>query len=121
MRGGGATPVAYGSGDTRDEASNFLAGVDAFDETSLSSGAAPTRRRKKKIKKPAASYSRTSERRTTLGDGALDFRVRNGNGYFSPSMATGKTFGFRIKPGTKENYNSRDVRNLGAASAACSF
>ena len=47
-------------------------------------------------KEPAASYSRTSERRTTLGDGALDFRVRNGNGYFSPSMATGKTFGYRM-------------------------
>ena len=43
-----------------------------------------------KEKGPAASYSRTSERRTTLGDGALDFRVRNGNGYDSLSMATGK-------------------------------
>ena len=27
---------------------------------------------------------------TTLGDGALDFRVRNGDGYDSSSMATGK-------------------------------
>ena len=27
---------------------------------------------------------------TTLGDGALDFRVRNGNGYDNSSMATGK-------------------------------
>ena len=44
-----------------------------------------------KIKKPAASYSRTGESRTTLGDGALDFRVRNGNGYDNSSMATGKT------------------------------
>ena len=43
-----------------------------------------------KGKKPAASYSRADEFRTTLGDGALDFRVRNGNGYDSPSMATGK-------------------------------
>ena len=43
-----------------------------------------------KIKKPAASYSRTGESRTTLGDGALDFRVRNGNGYDNSSMATGK-------------------------------
>ena len=43
-----------------------------------------------KWKKPAASYSRTGESRTTLGDGALDFRVRNGNGYDSSSMATGK-------------------------------
>ena len=33
-----------------------------------------------KGKKPAASYSRTGDSRTTLGDGALDFRVRNGNG-----------------------------------------
>ena len=41
-------------------------------------------------KKPAASYSRTGESRTTLGDGALDFRVRNGNGYDNSSMATGK-------------------------------
>ena len=43
-----------------------------------------------KIKKPAAPYSRTGASRTTLGEGALDFRVRNGNGYFSPSMATGR-------------------------------
>ena len=41
-------------------------------------------------KKPAASYSRTGESRTTLGDGAIDFRVRNGNGYDNSSMATGK-------------------------------
>ena len=41
-------------------------------------------------KEPAASYSRTGESRTTLGDGALDFRVRNGNGYDNSSMATGK-------------------------------
>ena len=43
-----------------------------------------------KRKGPAASYSRTGESRTTLGDGALDFRVRNGNGYDNSSMATGK-------------------------------
>ena len=49
-------------------------------------------------KKPAASYSRTSERRTTLGDGALDFRVRNGNGYDSPSMATGERDRSRLLP-----------------------
>ena len=41
-------------------------------------------------KKPAASYSRTGKSRTTLGDGALDFRVRDGNGYDNSSMATGK-------------------------------
>ena len=41
-------------------------------------------------KKPAASYSRTGESRTTLGDGALNFRVRNGNGCDNSSMATGK-------------------------------
>ena len=43
-----------------------------------------------KEKGPAASYSRTGGSRTTLGDGALDFRVRDGNGYDSPSVATGK-------------------------------
>ena len=42
-------------------------------------------------KKPAASYSRTGESRTTLGDGALNFRVRNGNGCDNSSMATGKS------------------------------
>ena len=55
-----------------------------------------------KKNKPATSYSRTGESRTTLGDGALDFRVRNGNGYDSSSMVTGK------KPedlGTKGNYS----------------
>ena len=60
----------------------------------------------KKQKKPAASYSRTSERRTTLGDGALDFRVRYGNGYYNSSMATG------IKPfelDSKENRNESCV------------
>ena len=45
---------------------------------------------REKKKEPAASYSRTGESRTTLGDGALDFRVRNGNGYDNSSMATGK-------------------------------
>ena len=43
-----------------------------------------------KKKEPAASYSRTGESRTTLGDEELDFRVRNGNGYDFFSMATGK-------------------------------
>ena len=38
------------------------------------------------MKKPAASYSRAGGSRTTLGDGALDFRVRYGNGYVCPSM-----------------------------------
>ena len=41
-------------------------------------------------KEPAAPYSRTGGSRTTLGEEALDFRVRNGNGYDSLSMATGK-------------------------------
>ena len=54
------------------------------------------------IKKLATSYSRTSGRRTTLGDGALDFRVRNGNGYDNSSMATGKKC---REPETKETYN----------------
>ena len=44
-------------------------------------------------KKPAASYSRTGGSRTTLGDGALDFSVRNGNWYDCLSMATGEKAG----------------------------
>ena len=43
-----------------------------------------------KTKKPAAPYSPAGESRSTLGEEALDFRVRNGNGYDSLSMATGK-------------------------------
>ena len=39
---------------------------------------------------PAASYSRAGGSRTTLGEEALDFRVRDGNGYDCPSVATGK-------------------------------
>ena len=58
-----------------------------------------------KRKGPAASYSRTGESRTTLGDGALDFRVRNGNGYDSPSVATGPKAG---SSGTRENHNATD-------------
>ena len=43
-------------------------------------------------KEPAAPYSPAGESRSTLGEEALDFRVRNGNGYDSLSMATGKRF-----------------------------
>ena len=49
-----------------------------------------------KRKGPAASYSRAGGSRTTLGDGALDFRVRNGNGYFCLSMATGPEMGWSV-------------------------
>ena len=49
---------------------------------------APPRHETKK--EPAASYSRAGGSRTTLGDEALDFRVRNGNGYGRLSVATGK-------------------------------
>ena len=57
-----------------------------------------------KIKKPAASYSRTGESRTTLGDGALNFRVRNGNGCDNSSMATGKKpFSWELKRLTTHN------------------
>ena len=63
-------------------------------------------------KEPAASYSRTGESRTTLGDGALDFRVRNGNGYVSPSVATGE----KPKLEAKENHNpharAREIPHL---------
>ena len=41
-------------------------------------------------KKLATFYSRTGESRTTLDDGALDCRVRNGNGYDNSSMVTSK-------------------------------
>ena len=61
-----------------------------------------------KEKKPAASYSRADEFRTTLGDGALDFRVRNGNGYDSPSMATGK----KVLSGRKENRDASGGRKI---------
>ena len=44
----------------------------------------------KQKKKPAAPYSPAGESRSTLGEEALDFRVRNGNGYDSLSVATGK-------------------------------
>ena len=44
----------------------------------------------KQKKLPATSYSRTGESRTTLGDGALNFCVRNGNRCDNPSMVTGK-------------------------------
>ena len=50
-----------------------------------------------KIKKPAAPYSRTGESRTTLGEGALNFRVRNGNGCDNSSMATGKSRSWKAK------------------------
>ena len=39
---------------------------------------------------PAASYSRAGGSRTTLGEEALDFRVRDGNGYCRLSVATGE-------------------------------
>ena len=45
-------------------------------------------RRAKKV--PAASYSRAGGSRTTLGEEALDFRVRDGNGYGRLSVATGE-------------------------------
>ena len=61
------------------------------------------------IKKPAASYSRTGESRTTLGEEALDFRVRNGNGYDNLSMATGKK---PFELGAKEKCNDKEARDL---------
>ena len=42
-------------------------------------------------KVPATCYSPTGEPRSTLADEALHFRVRDGNGCFVLSMATGKT------------------------------
>lgn len=40
---------------------------------------------------PAACYSPTGESRSTLADEALHFRVRDGNGCYVLSMATGKS------------------------------
>ena len=40
-----------------------------------------------KRKKPAAPYF--PPYRSIIGAGVLDFRVRNGNGYIHPTMATG--------------------------------
>ena len=57
-------------------------------------------------KEPATSYSRTGGSRTTLGDGALDFRVRNGNGYFCPSVVTGK------RPGVVETEENRNAARM---------
>ena len=47
-------------------------------------------RPRREKKKPAASYSRAGGSRTTLGEEALDFRVRDGNGYGRLSVATGE-------------------------------
>ena len=41
-------------------------------------------------KEPAASYSRAGGSRTTLGEEALGFRVRDGNGHGRLSVATGE-------------------------------
>ncbi len=49
-------------------------------------------------KKPAASYSRAGGSRTTLGEEALDCRVRNGNGYCRLSVATGEKVPVAWKP-----------------------
>ena len=58
----------------------------------------PERMPDSKEKKPAAPYSRTGESRTTLGDGELDFCVRNGNRYDFSSMVTGKKpFSWELK------------------------
>ena len=59
-------------------------------------------------KEPAASYSRAGESRTTLGDGALDFRVRDGNGYDSPSVATGEDAVELAAEGNRSALEARD-------------
>ena len=51
---------------------------------------------------PAASYSRAGGSRTTLGEEALDFRVRDGNGYCRLSVATGEKV-----PGWHGNFGQR--------------
>ena len=72
-------------------------------------GCATLRRSKKE---PAASYSRAGESRTTLGDGALDFRVRNGNGYFSPSVATGEKPELEAKENHNPHARAREIPHL---------
>ena len=59
---------------------------------------------------PAASYSPTGASCSTLGDGALHFRVRNGNGCCLPSMATGKNRP-RANPG-KQTVHSLGIKSL---------
>ena len=71
------------------------------------SGVAFALQRKQK-KKPAAPYSRAGGSRTTLGEEALDFRVRDGNGYCRLSMATGR----KPEIGSEEN---RNAERLGAS------
>ena len=48
-----------------------------------------------KKKKPAAPYF--PPYRSIIGAGVLDFRVRNGNGYIHPTMATGIQMPEKIK------------------------
>ena len=42
---------------------------------------------------PVSCYPPAGDSRSTLADGALNFRVRNGNGCDNPSMGTGKRRG----------------------------
>ena len=58
---------------------------------------AETLSRSKVKKKPAAPYSRAGGSRTTLGEEALDFRVRDGNGYGRLSKATGESRSLELK------------------------
>ena len=80
----------------------------------------------KKIKKPAAPYSRAGGSRTTLGEEALDFRVRDGNGYGRLSVATGRkplgvelkgtaTHGRRVFPAPCEAEESQASRRISTA------
>ena len=55
---------------------------------------------------------------TTLGEGALDFCVRNGNRYDSPSMATGKS---RKSLGIKENRDATEDAGVLSSSEVMFF
>ena len=46
--------------------------------------------KKKKEIKAAATYIPNPDRTSIIGDGRLDFQVRNGAGYNPPSRATAK-------------------------------
>ena len=67
---------------------------------------------KKKKKSPAATYSPASWRRSTIGARGLDFRVREGNGYYTPAIATG-----HIKHLPNYSRNNTPIKAFGGLSA----
>ena len=111
MRAGSAVtterdPPTSSRGAGRDELCSDLMGTTApphYRTTALKkrTGSAETLPALKKT--PAAPYSPAREPRSTLGDGALHFRVRDGNGCFLPSRAAGK----KAEANVRETVNDR--------------